>query len=131
MVQGTPLNDDGSIRAKSLIGHIAYALGGADALNDFKEYDDTLQSPGSERIERLIGEEPCLILVDEMVNYIRKGLDSPLAGAYGRRVNPTTIIADLCKAVGNNDRVVLVLTTPEQSADAFQGRDWDAAADVQ
>ena len=120
VVQGTPLNDDGSVRAKSLIGHIAYALGGADALNDFKEYDDTLQSPGSERIERLIGEEPCLILVDEMVNYIRKGLDSPLTGAYGRRVNPTTIIADLCKAVGNKDRVVLVLTTPEPSADAFQ-----------
>ena len=120
VVQGTPLNEDGSVRAKSLIGHIAYALGGADALNDFKEYDDTLQSPGSERIERLIGDEPCLILADEMVNYIRKGLDSPLAGAYGRKVNPTTIITDLCKAVGNKDRVVLVLTTPEQSADAFQ-----------
>ncbi|MCY4653199.1 MAG: DUF499 domain-containing protein [Dehalococcoidia bacterium] len=119
LVTGTPLNEYGSVRAKSLIGHIAYALGGSDALDDFREYDESLESPGSELIERLIGDEPCLILVDEMVNYISKALGSPRYGAYARTVIPT-IIADICKAVSNKDRAVLVLTTPEQSADAFQ-----------
>ena len=119
VVDGTPLNEDGSIRAKSLIGHIAYALGGADALDNFRKYDETLQSPGSELIERLIGDEPCLILVDEMVNYISKVIGSPRYGAYARTVIPA-ILTDICKAVSNKDRAVLVLTTPEQSADAFR-----------
>ena len=118
LVEGTPLNGDGSIRAKSLIGHIAYALGGADALDEFREYDESLQSPGSDLIERLLGDERCLILVDEMVNYISKVLDSP-RHSTSRNAIPT-VIADICKAVSNKDRAVLVLTTPEQSADAFR-----------
>ena len=60
LVEGAPLNEDGSVRAKSLIGHVAYALGGTDALESFREYDDSLQSPGSDLLERLIGDEPCL-----------------------------------------------------------------------
>ena len=54
-----------------------------------------------------------------MVNFISKALASARYRAYARAVIPT-VIADICKAVSNRDRAVLVLTTPEQSADAFR-----------
>ena len=56
-------------RAKSLIGQIAWQLGGEAAFNEFKTYDENLTSPGSEDIRRLLGEQPCLILVDELVQW--------------------------------------------------------------
>ncbi len=65
-LSGTELDDAGN-RAKSLTGHVAYHLGGPQALEQFREHDNRLTDPGAENFRRLIGDQPTLILVDELV----------------------------------------------------------------
>ena len=53
--RGALIPGSSDARAKSLIGQIAWQLGGEVAFNDFKTYDENLTSPGSEDIRRLLG----------------------------------------------------------------------------
>ena len=69
-LSGAELDDSGN-RAKSLTGHVAYHLGGPEALEQFREHDNRLTDPGAENFRRLIGDQPTLILVDELVLDIR------------------------------------------------------------
>ena len=56
--QGARQEETGAFRAKSLIGQIAWQLGGEYAFRQFESYDKNLSSPGSEDIEHLLGEQP-------------------------------------------------------------------------
>ncbi len=115
--KGALLPGTSGVRAKSLIGQMAWQLGGESAYSAFKSYDDNLTSPGSEDIRRLLGDEPCLILVDELVQLLDRitssNLDSGLA-------NTRTMFSSLVRAVGQSPRSVLVITTPDPANDAYQ-----------
>ncbi len=51
-------------------GEIAWQLGGEAAFNLVREHDEKRIAPGGDVIRKLIpGDEPCLILVDELLNY--------------------------------------------------------------
>ena len=51
-------------------GEIAYQLGGEAAFNLVKEHDEKKIAPGGDVIRKLLPDnEPCLILVDELLNY--------------------------------------------------------------
>ena len=50
-LSGTELDDAGN-RAKSLTGHVAYHLGGPQALEQFREHDNRLTDPGAENFRR-------------------------------------------------------------------------------
>jgi len=51
-------------------GEIAWQLGGEAAFNMVKEHDEKRIAPGGDVIRKLIpGDVPCLILVDELLNY--------------------------------------------------------------
>ena len=52
VVRGALIPGSGDVRAKSLIGQIAWQLGGDAAFTEFKTYDENLGSPGSEDIRR-------------------------------------------------------------------------------
>ena len=123
VVRGALVPGSGNVRAKSLIGHIAWQLGGELAFNEFKTYDENLASPGSEDIRRLLGDLPCLILVDELVQWIDRmrnaGLTSGLA-------NTRTLFSSLVQAVESSPNAALVITTPNPASDAYR----DAAQQV-
>ena len=114
-LSGTQLDDAGN-RAKSLTGHIAYHLGGPEALEQFREHDNRLTDPGAENFRRLIGEQPTLILVDELVQWVDRVLQLGDLNVQGVK----TTIAALAKAVDTSPRAVLVVTSPEPGHDAFQ-----------
>ena len=58
--RGALMPGSSNVRAKSLIGQIAWQLGGEAAFNEFRTYDENLTSPGSEDIRRLLGRGPVL-----------------------------------------------------------------------
>ena len=94
--RGALIPGSSDARAKSLIGQIAWQLGGEVAFNDFKTYDENLTSPGSEDIRRLLGERPCLILVDELVQWFDRIENS---GLTARLPNIRTSFRSLLQAV--------------------------------
>ena len=115
--RGALMPGSNSIRARSLIGQIAWQLGGEAAFDDLRSYDERLTSPGSEDIRRLLGEGPCLILVDELVQWLDRIQNSGLADRLG---NVRTLFSSLIQAVETSPRTVLVITTPDQASDAYR-----------
>ncbi len=112
--------DGTSRRAKSLIGFLAYHLGGETAFDVFQKHDELFSDPGADDIQRLIGDKPTLILLDELVRWIAaanqlEGYQSQRA-ANGLRNALTTI----SKAVANSPRAAMVITTPEEGHDAYR-----------
>ena len=65
-INGIRMDDDDN-RAYSLAGYILYQLGGPEALRNFKEGDYNLSDPGAQAFQDLIGDEPTLIIIDELV----------------------------------------------------------------
>ena len=54
-------------------GEIAWQLGGAAAFNLVKEHDEKRIAPGGDVIRQLLPQnEPCLILIDELMNYVSR-----------------------------------------------------------
>ena len=64
--------DDQGLRAKSLAGYLLFQLGGAEALHQFHEGDERLTDPGADEFRRLIGDQPTVIMIDELVHYINR-----------------------------------------------------------
>lgn len=116
--RGAVIPGSNGLRAKSLIGQLAWQLGGKEAFEDFRVYDRNLTSPGSEDLHRLIGYGPCLILIDELVQWLDRidnsGLDSGLQ-------NVRTLFSSLAKAVEQSPNAALVITTPDPAGDAYRG----------
>ena len=54
-------------RAKSLTGFLACYLGGESAFDAVRRHDELFSDPGADDIQRLIGDKPTLILIDELV----------------------------------------------------------------
>ena len=115
--RGSLIPGSSDARAKSLIGHIAWQLGGEAAFDEFRPYDENLTSPGSEDIRRLLGGRPCLILVDELVQWFDRIENSGLAS---RLPNIRTLFSSLLQAVESCPYAVLVITTPDPASDAYK-----------
>ena len=114
VVNGAELDEQGN-RARSLAGYLLYHLGGLTALREFGEGDETLADPGADTFQRLIGDTPVIIVIDELVHYINRVQQR---AASDSRVSPEgvlTTISALANAVANSPRAVLVITTPEDS----------------
>lgn len=115
--RGSLIPGSADLRAKSLIGHIAWQLGGETGFNEFKTYDENLTSPGSEDMRRLLGERPCLILIDELVQWLDRVENS---GLSERLPNIRTLFSSLAQAVETSPHSALVITTPDPASDAYR-----------
>ncbi len=115
--QGARLEETGTYRAKSLIGHIAWQLGRENAFQRFQRYDENLTSPGSRDIAHLIGSQPCLILIDELVQWLARFHSS---GVKAKLADTRTLISSLVQAVESCPQAVLVITTLDAASDAYR-----------
>ena len=106
-----------SVRPKSLIGHVAVHLGGEYAYHQFREHDERLTAPGSEEIARLFGETPCLILVDELIQLMRRYETHSHMDYLGQM---TALCSAIAKAVEISPKTVMVVTTPDPAGDAYR-----------
>ena len=114
VVNGTQLDEQGN-RARSLAGYLLYYLGGSTALNEFAEGDATLADPGSDAFRRLIGEQPVIIVIDELVHYINRVNQRAAVDFRISAEGVLTTLSALINAVANSPKAVLVITTPEDA----------------
>ena len=119
LIDGTAMDGTGR-RAKSLIGFLAYHLGGEAAFDSVRQHDELFSDPGADDIQRLIGDRSTLILLDELVRWVAAANqlegDRSQRAANGLR-NALTAIS---KAVANSPHAVMVITTPEEGHDAYR-----------
>ena len=73
---------DGEPRRKTPWGDIAWQLGGAEAYTQLEQHDREGIVPGGEVLEEILSGEPVLILMDEVLNYVRRTRDA--GGDYAR-----------------------------------------------
>ncbi|MCC6003567.1 MAG: DUF499 domain-containing protein, partial [Thermofilum sp.] len=95
-------------RVQTVWGSLAHQLGRYDAL---RSEDEKVYPPTAEALRRLLGEEPAVILVDEIAKYASRftgSSDERLQG-YGRGV--IAFLESLARAV-EGTRTALVVTLP-------------------
>ena len=108
-------------RAKSLTGFLAYHLGGEIAFDELRRHDELFSDPGADDIQRLIGDKPTLILLDELVRWVAAARQLATDGERQRAANGLrNALNAICKAVANSPHAVLVITTPEEGHDAYR-----------
>ena len=129
VVNGTQLDEQGN-RARSLSGYLLYHLGGPTALRDFGEGDATLADPGSDAFRRLIGDEPVIIVIDELVHYINRVNQRAASDSRVSAEGVLTTLSALSNAVANSPRAVLVITTPEDSHELLEESNAATAGDA-
>jgi hypothetical protein len=86
-------------------GELAYALGGVQGYERLRKSDEEGIAPGAETIGELFGDQPALILLDELSIYLRKVRNRP-----GARDQLTAFLTSLFKAVEASPRGTLVYT---------------------
>jgi hypothetical protein len=99
--------DDGTPLRKTPWGEIAFQLGGEKAFSIVAEHDLQMTAPAGDVIRKFVPKEkPCLILIDELVNFISRNRKSGMAGQL------YNFIQNLCEQARGVDRVVLCVSIP-------------------
>ena len=117
-VDGVP-----SARVVSFVGTASDPLAGrtpwgvlAEALGNYsllEPHDQARRAPGKDLLHRLIGDEPTLILMDELAEYVVKAKD------YGEQV--LAFLQELTEVVKVSPRCALVVTLPSSAPYGEEG----------
>ncbi len=110
------VRDDGVI-VQTLWGDLAYQLGGKEAYDSIKMNDKSRVSPGANSLEKIMGNDPILILIDEPAAYFSRAA-SVVVGGTTLSKQTVTFLFDLLSAVSKKPNAVVVLTLAS-SVDAF------------
>ncbi|HUP70816.1 MAG TPA: DUF499 domain-containing protein [Acidimicrobiales bacterium] len=101
IVAGAPERMDDGTEVHTLLGQLAYRLGGSEAYRKVAEQDRALLGSATYQLAELLeNHAPCLVLLDETLEYLNKALevrahDGNLAGTT------LTFIKELCTAAAN------------------------------
>lgn len=112
----------GSQTIKTLWGEIAWQLGGAEAFALVAEADATGTSPGKEVLRDLLERHaPCIVLIDELVAYIRQFPESQAisAGSYDSNLSFVQALTEAVKLV---PRGIVLASLPESDLEAGSQR---------
>jgi hypothetical protein len=98
---------DGTPIRKTPWGEIAYQLGGEKSFAPVAEHDQQMIAPAGDVIRSFLPKnKPCLILIDELVNFISRNRKTGMAGQL------YNFIQNLSEQVRGLDRVVLCVSIP-------------------
>ena len=106
-------------KARTLWGWIAWSLGGKEAYESVRAQDEARIALGGDEILNLLGDQPNLILLDEVLQY--------LISAGGIRIEQTTLrdetltfLQKLTAAVANTKRSALVFTLQSSKRESLE-----------
>lgn len=107
---------DGTPLRKTPWGEIAFQLGGAEAFKIVAEHERTMTAPGGDVIGKLLPQDqPTLILLDELMNFVSRSRKSGLGGQLH------SFLQNLSEVSRGRKNVVLAVSIPaselEMSAD--------------
>jgi predicted AAA+ superfamily ATPase len=113
---------------RTLWGELAWQLGGAEGYAMVREADESGTSPGKEVLANLLGRfAPCVILIDELVAYIRQFEEgkSLTGGSFDSNLSFVQALTEALKAVPT---AVLLASLPESDKEAGSQRGVKALA---
>jgi predicted AAA+ superfamily ATPase len=112
----------GRTTVKTLWGELAWQLGGTDGLAMVKEADANGTSPGKEVLRDLLAAyAPCVVLMDELVAYIRQFPDG-LALSGGSYDSNLSFVQALTEAAKLVPTAVVLASLPESEVEAGSSR---------
>jgi Protein of unknown function (DUF499) len=110
MAPGAGERVDGSPELHTLLGQLAYRVGGEDAYAKVADQDASLLGSSTTQLAELLeAHTPCLILLDETLEYLNKAL-SVLVGDGNLAGTTLTFIKELCTAASNVAGAAVVAT---------------------
>ncbi len=107
---------------RTLWGEMAYQIGGAGGYDLVADADQNGTAPGASTLKRLFDEfGPVLVLVDELVAYVRNiyGNDGLLAGSFDSNM---TFVQNLTEAAKRSERSMVVVSIPVSERAEESGR---------
>lgn len=119
--------DHGDVRTFTLWGELAWQLGsyaggpegGREAYEVVRKSDEQRTAPGTQVWEKLIGDEPALLMIDEIAYYLRVARGAEYqAGKTSVAEQTVAFLMSLLKFASESKRTVLVYTLAD-SSDAF------------
>jgi len=100
--------NDGTPLRKTPWGEIAYQLRGEAGLTLLAEHERQLTAPAGDVIRELLpADQPCLILMDELINYMSRNRK------YGLADQLYNFLQSLAEAARGREKVVLVVSLPK------------------
>ena len=108
----------GRQQVNTLWGELGWQLGGADGYALMKQADEAGVSPGKEELKQLMEQNaPCVILIDELVAYIRQFSDGQRlsGGTYETNMSFMQALTDSVKLVPN---AIMLASLPESELEA-------------
>ncbi len=118
----------GGTSIRTIWGELAWQLGGDAAYAQVKDADLSGTSPGKEVLTQLIADHaPCVILIDELVAYIRQFEDGKAVagGTYDSNLSFVQALTESMKAVPT---AVLLASLPESDREAGSQKGINALA---
>ena len=112
----------GRLEVRTLWGELAWQLGRSDGYARVKEADTTGTSPGKEVLRDLLAANaPCVILMDELVAYIRQFPESKAlsGGTYDSNLSFVQALTEAVKLVPT---AVVLASLPESEVEAGSSR---------
>lgn len=109
-------------KVRTLWGELAWQLGGASAFDMVRAADENGTSPGKDRlIELLSSHAPCVVLMDELVAYLRQFEDSKHheGGTFDSNLTFIQALTEAMKAVPN---AILLASLPESRLEVGSSR---------
>ncbi|MCL4299782.1 MAG: DUF499 domain-containing protein [Anaerolineae bacterium] len=111
--------DHGEIKTYTLWGEIAYQLAGPAGYAQVTGSDQDRSAPGTGILEKLIGDEPTLIMLDEVARHLRAAKTVPtVTGKSDLAEQTVAFLMSLFEFAASRKHMVVVLTLAD-SQDAF------------
>ena len=104
-----PLVVPGGYKVQTIWGSLAHQLG---RFGEVRENDEKLLAPPADVLVKLLGDEPVLILVDELADYVVRLKSSGDPGLWNYADQVLSFVELLAKAVELSRRSVLVISMP-------------------
>lgn len=99
--------DDGTPLRKTPWGEIAFQLGGEEAFAQVAKHDREMTAPAGDVIRKMLPKgKPCLILMDELLNYINRTRKKDFSSQF------YVFLQNLSETARGEDNIVLVASIP-------------------
>jgi len=123
------LDHHGDVTTYTLWGELAYQLGGAAGYALVAGSDQDRSAPGTGFLDRIVGDEPTLIMLDEVARHLRAAKAVPTATKRSDLAEQTVaFLMSLFEFAASKERVVVVITLADPS-DAF-GKETEELAEA-
>jgi predicted AAA+ superfamily ATPase len=112
----------GTLTVRTLWGELAWQLGGEEGFDLVKEADATGTSPGKDVLQTLLEYyAPCVVLIDELVAYVRQFPEGRAlsGGTFDSNLSFIQALTEACKPVNN---AILLASLPESEIEAGSQR---------